>query len=82
MNYKIFENRLKDLKKTYGPELWGMTVSANKIEGKSFLILKNSNGKVIECILLTDETDKYAEEEVELEVVDPDDELRKELKIL
>lgn len=82
MNYKIFENRLKYLKKTYGTDLWGMTVSANKIEGKSFLILKNSNGKVIECILLTDETDKYAEEEVELEVVDPDDELRKELKIL
>ena len=82
MNYKIFENRLKYLKKTYGTDLWGMTVSANKITGKSFLILKNSNGKVIECILLTDETDKYAEEEVELEVVDPDDELRKELKIL
>ena len=46
MNYKIFENRLKYLKKTYGPELWNMTVTANKIEGKAFLILKNENGKV------------------------------------
>lgn len=78
MIYKIFENRLKYLKKTYGTDLWSMNVSANKIEGKSFLILKNSNGKVIECILLTDETDKFKEEPT----VDPDDELREELGIL
>ena len=79
MNYKIFENRLKYLKKTYGPDLWTMTISANKITGKSFLILKNSNnGKVVECILLTDETDKFKEEPT----VDPDDELREELEIL
>lgn len=83
MNYKIFENRLKYLKKTYGPDLWTMTISANKIEGKSFLILKNNTGKVVECILLTDESDKYTEEEIEeLKVDDPDDELRKELGIL
>lgn len=83
MNYKIFENRLKYLKKTYGTDLWSMTVSANKITGKSFLILKNSEGKVVECILLTDESDKYTEEEIEeLEVDGPDDELRKELGIL
>ena len=29
MNYKIFENRLKYLKKTYGTDLWSMNVSAN-----------------------------------------------------
>ncbi|MBQ6099001.1 MAG: hypothetical protein IJL02_03970 [Methanobrevibacter sp.] len=56
-----------------------MTVTANKIEGKSFLILKNSNnGKVVECILLTDETEKFKEEPT----IDPDDELREELEIL
>ena len=67
MKYKIFENRLEDLKRRYGHHRWDMTVSANKIDGKSFLIIKNSKGEVIECIILTDEK-HYTEEELRKEL--------------
>lgn len=55
MKYKRFNRKLKKLSREYGHHLCDMTVSANKINGKSFLILKNKDGKVIECISLTDE---------------------------
>lgn len=54
MNFKTFEHRLEELNRRYGHHRWDMDVSANKIEGKSFLILKKDD-EVKECILLNDE---------------------------
>ena len=59
MKYKTFEERLEHLNRRYAQHLQDMTVTANKINGKSFLLLKNKENKVIECIILSDETPNY-----------------------
>ena len=62
MDYKTFERKLKLIEEEYGFHRFDMTVSANKIMGKSFLILKDKEGKVKECIFLSEE------EEVECQI--------------
>ena len=61
MNYETFQNRLENLKRRYGHHLIDMDVSANKIRGVSFLILKNKDGKIVDCIILSDERKKNDE---------------------
>ena len=63
MKYDTFQYRLENLKRLYGHHLLDMEVSANKIYGKSFLIFKNKNGKVIECMVLSDEVVNYGKKE-------------------
>lgn len=53
MKYSRFKRKLELLNREYGHHLNDFEISANKINGKSFLIFKNNDGKIIECIILT-----------------------------
>lgn len=61
MNYKTFKNRLENLETRYGHHIIDMDVSANKISGVSCLNFKNKDGKIVDCIILSDERKKNDE---------------------
>lgn len=56
MNPNLVMRRIEDVRDRYGTSAFCyMDVSANKICGRSFLIFKDVNGKVVECIMLSDQ---------------------------
>ena len=50
MNPNLVMRRIEEVRDRYGTSAFCyMDVSANKIRGRSFLIFKDVNGKVVEC---------------------------------
>lgn len=56
MNPNLVIRRIEEIRDHYGVAAFcDMDVSANKIGRRSFLIFKDRNGKVVECIMLNDD---------------------------
>ncbi len=60
MNPNLVIRRIEDIRDRYGIVAFcDMDVSANKINGRSFLVFKNRDGVVVDCIMLHDDNEKF-----------------------